>query len=866
MKKLLLFFAVLGSVLMFSCKEAEPDGDVLRVNPTTLKFPQRADSKTIDFYAKTEWSAEITEGSEWVSLDTTNGLSYEGILVVSVTANPDEGQRQGEITFTMGAEKEVLTIEQSGTGMPGVVMPEAIMRPDVLTPINYTPDYIDGGMDGVTIEITEKTTNNFKFTMTPGANIQSYRLDVYPLCRLYNSLYESMNNAHMDMTQALPDDMVEEMIRGFIFDTSGAGAYTFSVDNMEDFLRHEFDWMNTEYAQAKIVPDCEYVIAAVGCFDKDGYEQGDLSLCYVRTPYYPLQGDPRVEMEVLTSFNAMQIDYIPNKDAKYFYEWCSDESDLQPYIDTYGEKLYIDFMRNAVYDPRSCSDADALFFYRNFGSAASPEVPIMATTVGLDANYTPATTMEREIFTLRERPAETTPAEATITIDEEHVGATVFWLNVEMAANCNAAVMRVYTKEQAEEVKKMSEAELAVLAREIYENGWGFGNKNYGYNLDTDELTGSSYRMSEPWVSCESDTEYVIAYTAMNQYKEVAPLKFTDVVKTKPIVKDTPEVSEENAVLELTANGTQEVTVKFTYDFDKVAKIHFQFVEGYEYETWVPTPTNEATREDFINFLFEEGDNQGPTNAQNIPVNHWWSEPHGVDSYTLINDPNTTYTVAYVAEDWNGVLGEVKFGSATTDPLIGGDDPQMSITGDYTADGQPFFTFAMVKDAMQMYTAVCDGNSMKELYDLGNRNKLRYKDAVTLFENFIMSYGISRYATTATELADGLCVAIGMAIGGEAGAPIYGPMEHLIYANEEFRTLVYYYPNDVPASVQGAIRAARQQVITAHERSVGYVHSSELPEVECGVRTQSIAEFAESRNMTLVDYGKLSSHPKATGR
>lgn len=865
MKKLLLLFAVLSSAIMFSCNDPEIDSG-LRVNPKALIFLQNADSKTIDFYASEDWTAEITKGAEWVSLNMMSGSNYEGVLTIDVLKNPNDNLRHGEITFTMGTRKELLSIEQRGNALVGTVVPDPIMRPDILTPVDYVPGYVYGGMDGVTIEVTDKFTNNFKFTITPGANIQSYRLDVYPLCRLYNSLYEGMRAAGRDMNTPLDTEQVESFIRGFIFDDSGSGAYTFSTDNMDDFLRHEFDWMNTPYAQAMVVPDCEYVIAAVGCFDKDGFAEGDLTLCYVRTPYYPLEGDPRVEMEVLTSFTAMQLNYKPNSDAYYFYEWCSNESDLQPYIDTYGEKLYIDFMRNAIYEPKSTSDEEGLTFYMNFGSGASPEVPIMATTIGLDAQYTPAKTMESEVFTLRKRPENTLDAEATITIDEEHVGATVFWLDVEMEANCNAAVMRVYTKDEAEEIKKKSEEELAVLARDIYDNGWGFGNVNYGYNLDTDKLTGSSYRMSEPWVSCESDTEYVIAYTAMNQYKEIAPLKFTDVVKTKPIVKDNPEASEENAVLELTAKGTQEVTVKFTYDFEKVAKIHFQFVEGYEYGAWVPTPNNEATREDFINFLFEEGDNQGPTNAQMIPVNHWWSEPYGVDSYTLINDPNTTYTVAYVAEDWNGVLGEVKFGSATTDPLIGGDDPQMSITGDYTADGQPFFTFAMVKDAMQMYTAVCDGSSMTQLYDLGNRNKLRYKDAVTLFENFIMSYGISRYSTSITERADGLCVALGMAIGGEAGAPVYGPMEHLIYADEEFRTLAYYYPNDVPAAVNSEMQRVRQQVITAHERPVGYVHSSELPEVDYGVRTMNFEEFVEGKNVEMIDYKKLSSHPKASGR
>lgn len=847
---------------MFSCNDPEIESG-LKVNPKALVFLQNADSKTIDFYASEDWTAEITKGAEWVSLDMMSGSNYKGVLTIEVSKNPNDNLRHGEITFTMGTRKELLSIEQRGNALVGVVVPEPIMRPDILTPVDYVPGYVYGGMDGVTIEVTDKFTNNFKFTITPGANIQSYRLDVYPLCRLYNSLYEGMRAAGRDMNTPLDAEQVESFIRGFIFDDSGSGAYTFSTDNMDDFLRHEFDWMNTPYAQAMVVPDCEYVIAAVGCFDKDGFAEGDMTLCYVRTPYYPLEGDPRVEMDVLTTFTAMQLNYKPNSDAYYFYEWCSNESDLKPYIATYGEKLYIDFMRNAIYEPKSTSDEEALTFYMNFGNGASPDVPIMATTIGLDAQCTPAKSMESEVFKLRKRPENTPDAEATITIDQEHVGATTFWLDVELGANCSAAVMKVYTKEEADELQKLSDAEKAVLAQTIYDDGWGFGNRNYAYNTQTDELLGSGFKMSEPWIICNSDTEYVVVYTAMNQYKELMPLKFTETVHTKPIVKNTPELSEEDAVLELTADGVQNVTVKFTYDFEKTSKIHWQYIAGLSEDMGLPTEES-GTREDFVSLLYEEGDSYD--NPYGALVNHWEAVPAGVDSFTDVLFPDTKFTVAYVAEDWNGVLGEVKFASATTDPLIGGPDPQMSITPAYNSSNEPFYVFTMVQDAMQMYTAVCTSLEMESLKDLGNRNKLRYKDAVALFENFIMNNGIERMALSTSEKASELSVALGMAIGGEPGAPIYGPMEHLIYAGGEFRTLAYYYPNDVPAEVQSALQRVRQQVITAHERPVGYVHSSKLPKVDYGTRTMNFEEFAEGKKVEMIDYKKLSSHPKASGR
>lgn len=734
--------------------------------------------------------------------------------------------------------------------VPGELVenPEAIMRPDVLTPVDYIPNLADGGMDGVTIEVTDKEPTNFKFTIKPGANIQSYRLDVYPLCRLYNALYEQMRMDGMDMKTPLTKTEVEEMIRGFIFDDSGSGAYTFSVDNLEDFLRHEFDWMNSGYAQAKVVPHCEYLIAAVGCFDKGGYEQGDLTICYVHTPYYGLIGDPKVEMEVLTTFNAVQVEYKPNADAKFFYEWMSDQSDLQPYIDTYGEKLYIDFMRNAVYEAASTSDPEALFYYANFGYGASSEIPLMATTIGLDRNQTPAEEFEKEVFSFKARPENAAPAESTITVDEDHLGASVFWVEVEMGANCSATVMKLMTKEQAEAYKDINEAESLVLAMQIYEDGYGFGNTNYAYNRETDELIGSGITLKDHIGWPTNNTEYVIAWTAKNQYQELMPVKFTEPFRTKAIVKDTPAQSEENMEVYLSADDSQNVEIRMTYDFDKVANIHWHFIEGIPTGgVYVPNPNNGATREDYVDFLYEDGD------GTSAICYHFYGNPMGVDSWSFVLFPETTYTVACVAEDWNGVLGEVKFATATTKPLEGGSSPQLTITGGEDAFwGEAYaYFFTRNDEAYEIKYAAFDSYDLPSLNQLG---KAPVEDLLEEWERKLMELGMTTQATTIdAPLSANLSVGLGMAIGGETSAPIYGPLEVLIHDNGNFYTLDHYYPN------MSAV-AKPQQV---KRTSVG-VPSSELPEVEYGKR-MTMEEYAAGRQIVKIDHKKLSSHPKAKG-
>ena len=861
-RKFLSFIAVAAAaVMMYSCNEPAVPAE-LTVEPASLEFSASAGSKTLSFFSALEWNAEVNEGAEWITLSETSGEGMDGEITVSVSANTADVARNGKITFKSGKEKAEVAVSQAGatTAVPdGLVNPEPIFRPEVVTPVNYVPDMADGGMDGVTIEITSKDTNNFIFQVRPGANVQSYRLDVYPLCRLYNSLYESARQGGWDMSRQLSEDAVESMIRGFIFDASGAGAYTFSASTMEDYLNHEFDWMNTPYAQAKVVPDCEYVIAAVGCFDTEGTDQGDLTLCYVRTPYKSLIGSPAVGLDVITSYDAMQVTYIPNDDCKYFYQWVSNESDLQPYIDAYGDKMYSDFMRNAVYDPTSREDVEAHTYYINFGLSASADVPLMATAVGLDKNYTPSPEFQSEVFSLKQRPDETTPAESKIEIDYSHVGASVFWLNVELGANCSAAVMKVLPKDEAEAIKQYDETAAAAYAEMLYQDGWGFGNTNYLYNRETDELLGTGIKMSEAWVSCSPNTEYMIVWTAMNQYKELAPLQFTDVVKTKSVEKNNPAASKADAVLDLTHTGVQQVHITFHYNFENTAKIHFQYIEGFGGGEGMSVPTQESSREELLAFLYADGD----IAAGSYSANHWWTEPSNTDTWTDILDPNTTYTIAYVSEDWDGVLGEVMFATTKTEALQGGNDPQSSIEGKWDNYGTPYFEFTMGKDAMQLYYMASDDPALN-FKSLGDKKKLRYKDVLPAWETFCMEYSLRTYGIQSQVVADHGEIALCIPVGGTADAPVFGSLEHLIFADGEFRDLGYYYPEEHNAA--NAVSAMRQSVLNKVMRSSSFVPAGELPEAEYGVRRVRFGEVSGQGVEINLDYNKFSSHPKASGK
>ena len=742
--------------------------------------------------------------------------------------------------------------------------PEAIMRPDVITPVDYIADKVEAGEDGVSVYVTGKETDNFKFIVRPGAMVQSYRLDVYPLCRLYNSLYEGARNQRLEFP--LSSKTVETMIRGFIFDTSGAGAYTFSVNNMDDFLSHEFDWMNTPYAQAKVVPDCEYVVAIVGCFDTEGAEQGDLTLCYIRTPYENLVGNPEMKIDVNAGYTKGLLRYSPaNADTKFYYQWCSDERDLQPYIDAYGDKLYIDFMRNAIYDP-TIADApidengiDPHAYTINFGMEADPNHTFMATAVGLDVNRTPSPEFQSLLFHPEERPDDAKDADVVLSVPEDRIAASHFWVECYMGKNCGNAYMSLITTEEAETIMNYTEEQMSAYAYDIQaftvDDCWGFTNWNYA--------AGGTFTSRDVIQFGKADTEYYIAYTGMNNYMQLSPVKFFGPFRTKALNTTAPEQSTEDMVLTLVPEEANKIILNFDYSIENTAAVHFQYIVGFGDKIvnedgsveWVSYdqdgeiaftyPNENSSREELLNYIYYD-----------MYANRWATEASGHMDWTDILQPDSEFGIAYVAEDWNGVLGEVKFAYARTGKLIGGDNPVAEILGKTDKDGHPYFQIQHVQDCWGIYYLSGDSaNQSLGLNNLGDRSYFRNESAVlNAWYNYCMEYKVNGDATlgnpTTVDVHSNFEVAICIPLGGTPDNLILGDMVHLIYKDGEWLTLDHWYPkNNAPL-----MSAGNREILTPRQLKP--------------VAEPTVSRVAPAGKATVInlDYAKFSAHPKASGK
>lgn len=92
-------------------------------------------------------------------------------------------------------------------------------------------------------------------------------------------------------------------------------------------------------------------------------------------------------------------------------------------------------------------------------------------------------------------------------------------------------------------------------------------------------------------------------------------------------------------------------------------------------------------------------------------MNQWWRSPSGEDSFAYAGfEPRSTYRYAYIAEDLDGVVSEVKFAEYTTGGMEPGPDPTMEIVPTYNPeDGTWSVMFNSVKDVESFkYLVQCD--------------------------------------------------------------------------------------------------------------------------------------------------------------
>lgn len=657
---------------------------------------------------------------------------------------------------------------------------------------------------GVSVEAFDITENNFSFTLRPGKDVASYRLDVYPLAVLYNFILDECGLGKSARE-------VEETILSHLFNAEGNGGYAFTPKDLgDDYAEFTIDWGNSTYAQLSPVPDAQYVIAVGACYD-DSASQGamtELTLVYVQTKSRILAGNPDVDIEVNAQYKGAIITNKPNADCAGVYYFATNMDMIDEYVDAFGDRMLRDFMRH-YYVPNTPVPADAtdnLMYQIGPWDNPDPTLMITALAVGVDANGTPGKSLKRVDFHLKEIPEDAEQAMMTYTLDEENYSATYAELNVELGRECRSGFHLVLKMDEANydgyllsgrEYMEGDESLKASLLNHIGLSGYGVANQNYSYDEEKQEATGASF--SSKWVeyNLSPDTEYVIAYCGKNAFGDLSELHFSETFRTKPLVTDRPQDNKSNCEMTYTNVSTTAFTLNLDYDPANTAVVNFICTYyGGEKEYYdlsgnkINVPSGTASREEWLSF-FE-------LTSASAFMNIWPRSKSGHDEYTLAGiDPGITVTYAYYAEDMDGVIGEIKFASVTTDSLKPGADPEVSISPVWDAASQTWtVTFGMVKDCSKMkYTLQNDGMYLNQL---GSSDMKAYQ-FYDHWDSFVGSYGLETNYSQTTQVSeagkDFVALAVGFGVD-ENGDEVISKLNYIILTKDgQQKKISDYYPN-----------------------------------------------------------------------
>ena len=840
----------------------------------------------------------LADGQQEATFTVTLTVKEEGKDAVQsdVTAEADifcqttEEVVEGAFTTTVAGDYEfvamyeelvsevvkVTATEQANSGLQIEVLP-GTDHANVPTPVKWQVGHAipSDPTAGVEIEVTGTQEKNFQFVCRPGELVQSYRLDVFPVCRLYNSLLETCLGG--DATKKADWSTVEDAILDFVFNSTGSGGYIMSPSTQGDeYAEYEYDWMNTQYAQAKVVPWGEYVIVAVGCFDTEGSEPAEMTVCYVSTPGKELVGNPRINIEVEAGYRSFIVTNYPNLDCHYMYYWCSNEDDLMPYINGYGSKQYIDFMRHTLYDAIPADDPedpnnDPRSYYQNFGQSASSDFAIMATAIALDANETPNTEFDSKVFNLVPIP-DLEEGEATMTVIEDRISAHVAWYEVTIDANAHSMLFKIMTPEEAESYKDADEATLKQLALSINNDGWGINNKNYSVDADGNP-NGSSYTVRDAWISGPTQyssltpgESYVFCWIARNAATELSTPKFTEPFTMKSADYNNPSACESTAQIVVECEDRQKVEVSFTNDsIENTAAAYFQyFIEGFESED---IPSLDADRMTMINYLKGGGSN------------FWPCEEIGLGGFNFIMEPGMNLTFVCVCEDWNGNFGELQFVEVSTKEAIGGENPEVYVETEYiygedNADGSKniigcnvYFSANEDTEYMKHMSAGVETPGLALDY-LGDTSVASGAEMYAQWKLYCGEYGLQTNSLTVSTphvlvgSVDEPMVAMGLAYGRDAsGNSVISDLKYVIFDGESVKTLKDYYPSYTGLSAPKPYSYAMPE-IPARAQSVVYASQMTAP-AAVKAEPKEIVEQGKAIKYIWLDMKALGSHPKA---
>ena len=591
-----------------------------------------------------------------------------------------------------GEQNEDDKTEQGGTGNTGDIFKKDFPFVEDY-PIECGNLLAEGSEVGVTIEVTKVEDHNFVFELRPGPMVQSFKMDVYPMAQLYNNL---LNDKTFGYLTSADSWAVNERIRSYLFNESGSGGYSFSIndfDNPDDFLQIRYDWMNTSYAAASAIaiPDCGYLIAVVASVETDisSVTQEDLTLCYVHTSSQPLIGDPQCEIEVNTGYRAFGVQHHLNADAAavYFFGYLTSEIDayIDAYIDAFGDNMFRDFMRTRVTSPSYPNDPnnpESLYYSVNYGEEADASILSTTCAVAVDANLTPQEGYSRRDFHLKEMPDEQPEAKTSFIIPEERIGAHYAEFRIDFDKESKTVYYLFYNQEQMAAFNAMSDKDKRQLARDIAStDGYGCNNPNFLWDAENEVAVGTGASVYiEGVMECigfQPGETYQVIYTSRNGFGTLN----LELQVSEPFTMDELNLTSPDqckADLKFYLDDPTRTSFRSNIEFDPatVSVIRIQYMTpDFNPGFWI-----DSSWDQWVDYIYNSQKYFDESNPYAPVINLWPTVSTGVDRFVWTGmTPETEYTIYLCAEDFDGNVSEMYFDTIRTSDIQVGPDPTVKM-------------------------------------------------------------------------------------------------------------------------------------------------------------------------------------------
>ena len=587
-----------------------------------------------------------------------------------------------------GEQNEDDKTEQGGTGNTGDIFKKDFPFVEDY-PIECGNLLAEGSEVGVTIEVTKVEDHNFVFELRPGPMVQSFKMDVYPMAQLYNNL---LNDKTFGYLTSADSWAVNERIRSYLFNESGSGGYAFSIndfDNPDDFLQIRYDWMNTSYAAASAIaiPDCGYLIAVVASVETEisSVTQEDLTLCYVHTSSQPLIGDPQCEIEVNTGYRAFGVQHHLNADAAAVYFFGYLTSEIDAYIDAFGDNMFRDFMRTRVTSPSYPNDPnnpESLYYSVNYGEEADASILSTTCAVAVDANLTPQEGYSRRDFHLKEMPDEQPEAKTSFIIPEERIGAHYAEFRIDFDKESKTVYYLFYNQEQMAAFNAMSDKDKRQLARDIAStDGYGCNNPNFLWDAENEVAVGTGASVYiEGVMECigfQPGETYQVIYTSRNGFGTLN----LELQVSEPFTMDELNLTSPDqckADLNFYLDNPTRTSFRSNIEFDPatVSVIRIQYMTpDFNPGFWI-----DSSWDQWVDYIYNSQKYFDESNPYAPVINLWPTVSTGVDRFVWTGmTPETEYTIYLCAEDFDGNVSEMYFDTIRTSDIQVGPDPTVKM-------------------------------------------------------------------------------------------------------------------------------------------------------------------------------------------